>query len=214
MCCSVTGKPSRLWVRFSFCHVDFCCPAYLTVAHEWLCRQGAHTHTHTRTHVDGEYPLGGILTQWVINPPSGKIIRDCFNAVDQEVVVRWGEQTWLHILLSHPSPSPPPLDVSVLQSAGITQWSLSQWLRCISSQTQDPPKVWRRSSTGPKHIDITDSAFVCLSFVSTSLAQKTHGHIFQSAPLFFPRLDSVKTDWGCRLRTNVLASLLVTFVLE
>lgn len=50
--------------------------------------------------------------------------------------------------------------------------------------------------------------FVWLSFVSTSLAQKTHGHILQSTPLLFPRLEL--SEDGLRLLITHKCSWLIS----
>lgn len=71
---------------------------------------------------------------------------------------------------------PPPAGVSVLQSAGITPWLLSQWPCCIRSQTQVPPKGWCSST----HIAIMASSEfgLCLAFVSLhfSCSKNTGAH--------------------------------------
>lgn len=138
-----------------------CCPVYLTVAHKWLCRQGAHTRggytlgcpgsgkhsVSQKTHPVKNHPWLRLTTRW-----------SCAGVNRRDFTFCWviPLSSWC---------------VSVT-SAGITQWLLSQWPCCIRSQTQVPPKEWYSSKTHWYYGAFSGSAFVWLLFASTSLAQK------------------------------------------
>lgn len=183
-----------------------CCPVYLTVAHKWLCRQGAHTR--------GGYTLGcpGSGKHSVSHKPTQwKIIRDC----------GWPQGGhalgWTDVTSHFAESSPSPPDASVLRLQGSpSDCSLNG--RVVSGAKLKSP---RKNDTVPKHIDITVPlagrplfGFYLPPLLLLKKKQKTHGHILQSTPLFFPRLDSVKMDWVCSSGTNVRGSLPATFVTE
>lgn len=117
-----------------------CCPVYLTVAHKWLCRQGAHTR--------GGYTLGcpGSGKHSVSHKPTQwKIIRDC----------GWPQGGhalgWTDVTSHFAESSPSPPDASVLRLQGSpSDCSLNG--RVVSGAKLKSP---RKNDTVPKHIDIT-----------------------------------------------------------
>lgn len=168
----------------------FCCPVCLTVVHEWLCRQGAHADV-------GRIPPGiGDLgnAQWVINPSQCK-----WTVVvsTHEVVVHCGEQTGLHVLLSHHHPPPPaPPLMCQCWSAGRTP------LIALSMATLYPAPI----SSPPESV---------IQFQNTSILRCLQRLVlvWPSFVSFCPRLRSLRRDSSCRSCTNVLGSVPLMFVI-
>lgn len=98
----------------------------------------------------------------------------------------------------------------LLQSAGITHWSLSQWLCLCLKPNSCPLNAQHSSKTHWRYCSFgrfSCLAFICLHFLSL------RKHMFMH-PLLPPRLHSVKIDGGRWLHRKGLGTDTMLFVTQ